>query len=163
MRWIQQWRAASEYPDINGWEILFSSSDLKRLIIPLTLEQLLTMMVGVVNIMMVSYNGEEVVSGVSLVDMINNLFLFIFSALATRGAVVVSQYLGSGDPERGNSVAGQLVMVVMIQSVGCMALALAFNQPILEVLFWPGGSGRYDRKRHLPLDFGAFLPVSRAV
>ncbi|MBQ3062262.1 MAG: MATE family efflux transporter, partial [Clostridia bacterium] len=50
---------------------MFSNLDLKKLIIPLVIEQILIMSVGMVGTMMVSYSGEAAMSGVSLSDMIN--------------------------------------------------------------------------------------------
>ena len=70
---------------------LFSNSDLKKLIVPLFVEQLLAMLVGIADTLMVSYAGEAAVSGVSLVNMLNTFFIFLFTALASGGAVVVSQ------------------------------------------------------------------------
>ena len=78
---------------------MFSNADLKRLIFPLVIEQALALTVGMADVMMVSYAGEAAVSGVSLVDMINVLLINIFAALATGGAVVVSQYLGAKEQE----------------------------------------------------------------
>ena len=75
---------------------LFSNKDLQRLIIPLILEQALTIMVGMADIMMVSSVGEAAISGVSLIDMVNNLVISVLAALATGGAVVTSQLLGAG-------------------------------------------------------------------
>ena len=74
---------------------LFSNRDLKILILPLFLEQLLEVLVGVADTFMVSYAGEAAVSGVSLANMFNTVFIFLFSALAAGGAVVISQYIGS--------------------------------------------------------------------
>ena len=65
---------------------LFSNRDLKILILPLFLEQLLEALVGVADTFMVSYAGEAAVSAVSLVDSINILMSNIFSALAAGGA-----------------------------------------------------------------------------
>ena len=62
---------------------LFSNDDLKRLIVPLILEQALTIMVGMADIMMVSNAGEAAISGVSLIDMVNNLVISILAALAS--------------------------------------------------------------------------------
>ena len=72
-------------------------SALKKLILPLVIEQVLAITVGLADTMMVSSVGEAAVSGVSLVDMLNVLIINIFSALATGGAVVVAQLLGARD------------------------------------------------------------------
>lgn len=74
--------------------MLFSNKDLKKLIIPLVVEQILSVAVGMVDTTMVSLAGEAAISGVSLVDMVVNLLNSIFAALATGGAVIVSQYIG---------------------------------------------------------------------
>ncbi len=74
---------------------MFPNTYLRRLIVPLIFEVLLGMTVGMVDTMMISSAGEAAVSGVSLVDMINNLILAILSALATGGAVVTGQLLGA--------------------------------------------------------------------
>ena len=88
---------------------LFTNRALVRLLIPLVIEQLLLMTVGMADIMMVTSAGESVVSGVSLVDNINNLIINIFSALSTGGAVVVAQYLGRREAEGARSAATQLL------------------------------------------------------
>ena len=54
---------------------LFSNRMLVKLIIPLIIEQALSIMVGMCDGVMVSSAGEAAISGVSLVDMINNLIL----------------------------------------------------------------------------------------
>mgnify|MGYP000637565712 CR=1 FL=1 len=74
---------------------LFSNQRLIRLIIPLVIEQALTILVGMCDGVMVSSVGEAAISGVSLVDMINNVILVLFAALATGGAVVTSQFLAA--------------------------------------------------------------------
>ena len=82
-------------PLFGGREPLFTQKELLRLVGPLLVEQLLAVTVGMADTMMVSRCGEAAISGVSLVDMINNLIIVLFAALATGGAVVVSQYLGA--------------------------------------------------------------------
>lgn len=44
---------------------------------------------------MVSGVSEAAVSGVSLIDTVFQLLIYIFVAFGTRGAVVVGQYLGA--------------------------------------------------------------------
>ena len=70
---------------------LFSNKALKDMIVPLCLEQLLVMLVGLADTLVVSYSGETAVSGVSLVNQFNTIFIYLFTALASGGAVVISQ------------------------------------------------------------------------
>lgn len=114
---------------------IFSDHDLKVLIVPLFFEQLLEVLVGVSDTFMVSYAGEAAVSGVSLVNMFNTIFIFLFSALAAGGAVVISQYIGCRDRENGNFSSGQLVMISAVFSVLIMAAVLIFNRSLLCLLF----------------------------
>lgn len=114
---------------------MFTNKALKNLIIPLVIEQVLVMLVGMVDTMMVSHAGEAAISGVALVDMIDYLIITIFAALATGGAVIVSQYLGSRQKEQANSSAGQLMIVSLFLSAAVMFLCLAFHEGILKLLF----------------------------
>ena len=114
---------------------MFSNKALKNLIVPLVIEQILVMLVGMVDTMMVSHAGEASISGVALVDMIDYLIITLFTALATGGAVIVSQYLGSRQPDQANLAAGQLITVSAFLSAAVMALCLVFHNGILKLLF----------------------------
>ena len=114
---------------------LFSGSALRRLMIPLIIEQLLAMTIGMADTVMVTSEGEAAVSGVSLVDNISVLLINVFSALATGGAVVAAQYLGSRDEENACSAAKQLFYVIGALSVATMAVCLLFREPILRLVF----------------------------
>lgn len=114
---------------------MFTNRALKNLIIPLVVEQILVMLVGMVDTMMVSHAGEAAISGVALVDMIDYLIITIFSAIAAGGAVIVSQYLGSHQKEQGNTSAGQLMTISFVLSTAVMAVCLVFHKEILRLLF----------------------------
>lgn len=114
---------------------IFSKQDLKRLIVPLIIEQVLAVTVGMADVMMVSSAGEAAVSGVSLVDMINVLIINVFAALATGGAVVASQLIGQQEPEEARKSGRQLIFVALVISVGLMGFCLIFQQPILSLAF----------------------------
>ena len=125
----------AEHEEIKETKPLFTNKQLTRLMLPLVIEQLLLMTVGMADTMMVTTAGEAVVSGVSLVDNLNILIINIFSALSTGGAVVVSQYLGRKDPEQARSAAKQLLYVVTIVALLIMAVGLAFRESILRGVF----------------------------
>lgn len=115
--------------------MLFSNRDLKKLLFPLVIEQILVMLVGMVDTVMVSSVGEAAVSGVALVDMVNYLVITVLTALTTGGAVVLSQYLGAGKPDRAAFSAGQLMAVSALFSTGIMAVCVLFRVPILQLFF----------------------------
>ena len=121
--------------DVSKDRLMFTNLDLKQLIIPLVVEQVLSMMVGLVDTMMISYAGEAAVSGVSLVDMINNFFIFVFSATATGGAVVVAQYIGNQEIKKGRLAASQLVMLGVVIALILSAISMIFCNQILGLLF----------------------------
>lgn len=114
---------------------MFTKKQLQKLIFPLIIEQILAITVGMVDTMMISYAGESAISGVSLVDMINVLLINILAAVATGGAVVVSQYLGHGNKKEACRAAEQLITVSVVISGGTMFLSLLFRAQILRLLF----------------------------
>ena len=113
---------------------LFSKKDLRKLIIPLILEQTLAITVGMADTMMISSAGEAV-SGVSLVDMFNNLIISVLAALATGGAVVTSQCIGAGRREEACRSARQLVFTEAAITIGISVLVLLFHRQILGLFF----------------------------
>lgn len=113
----------------------FTNADIRRLVIPLFFEQLLVMLVGIADTFMVSYAGDAAVSGVSLVNMFNTIFIYLFTALASGGAVVVSQYIGRGEKAHADISGSQLLMCSTLISVLLMAVSLIWNRQILGLLF----------------------------
>lgn len=121
--------------------MLFSNRDLKEMIVPLFLEQLLVMLVGLADTLIVSYAGEAAVSGVSLVNQFNTIFIYLFTALASGGAVVISQYIGrkiSAGREAldaAGEAASQLLMFSTVFSVLVGALVLIGKEGMLRLMF----------------------------
>ena len=114
---------------------LFSNQRLIKLIIPLVIEQGLTILVGMADGVMVSSVGEAAISGVSLVDMIAAVILVLFAALATGGAVVTSQYLGARNMEKARRSAGQLILMAAALGVLIMIPCLVFSEQLLMLCF----------------------------
>lgn len=116
-------------------EYLFSKNKLKKLIFPLIIEQTLAITVGMADTMMISSAGEAAVSGVSLVDMINVVLINIFAALATGGAVVTSQYIGSRNLPKACEAARQLLIAAVGISLLITGATILFRQPLLHLFF----------------------------
>ena len=114
---------------------MFSNRDFRRLIVPLFLEQLLVILVGLADTFVISYAGEAAVSGVSLVNSFNTIFIFLFTALASGGAVIVSQYIGGEKMEMAGESASQLLMVSTLFSGVVMAVILLSGCPLMGLLF----------------------------
>lgn len=119
----------------NQQEILYSNSDLRRLILPLIMEQLLAILVGMLDTVMISGVGEAAVSGVSLVDNINILVINIFAAMATGGAVVAGHALGQKNQEQAGRSAWQMMLFLLYSSVAMTVLLLGAHRVILRVIF----------------------------
>lgn len=114
---------------------LFSNRDLRILLIPLVIEQILNALMGTVDTMMVSNVSSSAISAVSLVDSINVLVIQVFSALAAGGTIICSQYMGQKDMKNATKTAQQLVMIVTVISVIITAICVVGQVPILRLVF----------------------------
>ena len=114
---------------------MFSDEDLRNLIIPLFIEQFLLMFVGIADTFTVSFASEAEVSGVSLVSSFNTVLIFLFTALSSGGAVIISQYIGSRRNDLASRASGQLLMLSSLLSAVLTALILLFQTPLLKLLF----------------------------
>lgn len=113
----------------------FSDSYLKQMILPLFIETLLLMVVGLADTMMVSHAGEATVSGVSLDTMIYTIFILVFSALGSGGAVIVSQYIGKGDKDQAETSASQIFHLAFVISMILMVILMAGGKGLLRLLY----------------------------
>ena len=114
---------------------MFSDDDLRKLIIPFFLEQLLMALVGMADIFIIGFLGESAVSGVSLVNSFNTIFLNLFTALAAGGAVVISQYIGRQDTQRAGAAASQLLTASVLFSVVISIVILLTNASLMRLIF----------------------------
>lgn len=114
---------------------MFSNKTLKKLILPLIIEQILIMAVGVADTVMVSYAGEVAISGVGLVDMFNNLIITVLAAIDAGGAIIVSQYIGNKDRKNANKASSQLLTITIVIATVIMLGCLVFHRILLSTFF----------------------------
>lgn len=114
---------------------LFSNQKLKAMIVPLFLEQLLMALVGIADVFVVGFVGEAAVSGVSLVNSFNTIFLNLFVALASGGAVVISQYIGRQERNQAGEAATQLLTASVLFSIVISIVVLLTNASLMRLMF----------------------------
>ena len=116
-------------------QYLFSNQDLKKLIVPLLIEQFLAIFVGLADSIMVASVGETAVSAVSLIDTVMILLINLFTALATGGAIVAGQALGRQHKEDGCEAVEQTLLFSFFFSLFITALMYAGKWFVLHVVF----------------------------
>lgn len=121
--------------EIKKVQVEFSSQELRRLMIPLVIEQLLTIAVGLLDSIMVSQVGEAAISAVSLVDTVNVLLVSAFAALATGGAAIAGQYLGRQKREEAGHSGEQILLFMIEVSLLITAVFYLGKGFILNVVF----------------------------
>ncbi len=114
---------------------LFTNKSLLQLMLPLMIEQVLAISVGLADSIMIASVGESAVSAVSLVDSINILIINIFAALASGGAIVVGQFIGQKRFDMARKAGEQLLVFVTFIAVMVMAVMYLGKGFILDVVF----------------------------
>lgn len=120
---------------LQGGLPLFSNRDLRRLLIPLVLEQVLSGLMGIADTMMVTRVGDTAISAVSCVDSLNTLVFYLLSALANGGTIVCAQYLGRRDKESAARAGQQVFLVSAAVALLLSALGLLFHTGLLRLIF----------------------------
>ena len=134
---------------------LFSNRDLRILLVPLIVEQILNSLMGTADSIMVSNVGSAAISAVSLVDSINILVIQAFYALAAGGTIVCSQYIGQKDKKNAVIFCGGVHLVGghgSLPSDTRTAAAADFRQR---------RGGCHGGSADLFLLHGAFVPIYR--
>lgn len=113
----------------------YTARVLWALMLPLVLEQLLSVAIGMADTVMVSSTGEAAVSAVSLVDSLSTLLIQLFAALATGGSVVTSQYLGAKNASMARRSAKQLIYLSVLLALAVVIPCVCFRAELLHALY----------------------------
>ena len=116
-------------------DVLFTPRKLLNLLWPLLVEQLLSVLIGMIDVVMVASLGEAAVSGVSLVDSINHLILQLLLALTTGGTVACAQFIGSRDTLSASKSIAQLVFISVLALSVITAFFLLAGKHMLALIF----------------------------
>ncbi len=114
---------------------MFSRRQLFSLLWPLLVEQLLTVLVGMIDVLMVTAVGETAVSGVSLVDSVNHLLIQVLFALCTGGTVVCAGFIGKKDDENAGKSTAQMIVITFFFMLVIAVLLLFGRKALLGLIF----------------------------
>lgn len=113
----------------------FTDKELRKLVIPLIIEQFLAVLVGLCDSVMVAGVSEAAVSGVSLVDTLSVLLIQLFAALATGGAVIAGQFLGKKKIDKACQATDQIMLITFAISIALTAIIYLGKNLIIDVIF----------------------------
>ena len=141
--------------------MLYSNQDLKKLIVPLVFEQLLALLVGLADTLMLASVGEAAVSGVSLVDTINILIINIFTAFGTGGAVIAGHYLGKKNEESARKAGWQILLFSVVSSLVVTVVFILFHNGLLQLIIGKVEADVMENaKNYLVVTAISFVPLA---
>lgn len=114
---------------------LFTNRALVNLAVPITLNSLMAIFMGMADSVMVSSAGAAAVSAVSLVDAINNVFTTAFDAIPIGGSIVTSQYIGARQYEKAKESIRQILYSGVVIAVLCMVVLLCLRGQVLNLIY----------------------------
>lgn len=109
--------------------------DVFDLTIPIFMEQLFVISLGMINTMMAGHIGKEAVSAIGMVDSVNNIFIAFFSALAVGGTVVVAQFVGQHNIKKANEAMKQALYTSVLISLVITVVIFILKKPLIAILF----------------------------
>ena len=104
-----------------------------RMLIPVLIDQLFITLLPIVNTVVVSALGQSSMSGVSIVDQINQLISFTVVAIGMGGAVMAAQYTGRGDRNGVARVVKQSYSSSFLVTIVVTVVVIVFASPIISV------------------------------
>lgn len=116
-------------------QMLFSHRQIAAIILPLLLQNLLSITIGMADSMMVSNKGEAAFAGVSLVNSLDTVLITLFNSLAAGGSVVLAQAMGRKDREYSCKAAKQMLYATTIMATVIALTVQIFRVPLLRLLF----------------------------
>lgn len=113
----------------------FTFVQIKKMFIPLLIDQLFIFLMGILSSAMVSSSGEAAISAVTMVGSVGFIVSSLFGALSTGGTILVAQSRGSGDEEKVRVSIGQTILLTSVVSLVCSVVFYGFAEPLVLLLY----------------------------
>ena len=115
-------------------EGLFSNKDIVNLLIPILIEQIMIVAIGIADTVMVAYVGETAVAGISLISTVDTLVKVQISAMAVGCSIVISQYIGKKELANGNKAMKMAYYSIPFLALVVCVLLFVFQKPFLTLI-----------------------------
>lgn len=116
-----------------------------RLTWPIFLELFLFMLMGSVDTFMIASVSDDAVAGVGAANQIVQIAILVLSVIGNGAAIVVSQYLGSGQPKEAAKVTGNAVTLNLSVGILISLFLVSFGGQLLSLLNVRGDVLDYGR------------------
>lgn len=104
---------------------------------PLFLENMLRMLLGNVNTIMLSRLSDQAVSAVGVSTQIVNLSVTLFSVISTGTAILASQYLGAGHEEEASDASVTALLLNACFGLAASVIVVTFAPNFLRLMNLP--------------------------
>lgn len=103
------------------------------LAIPVIIENILQSLLGTTDIFFAGQIGDNAIAGISVTNMIMNIFISFFTAVAVGSMAVISRNYGRKEYKSINSAITQAILLGGILGILCGVVCLVFYNPILKI------------------------------
>lgn len=113
---------------------VLSFKDLMRILLPIAWEQAFLVVLAVVSIWMMSFDGTNAVSVVNMMNVVNKVFTSICLGFVTGGTVLVAQNIGAKRPEAACRSMVQAMGFVVLLTTALGGVLIALRTPLVAYL-----------------------------
>jgi putative MATE family efflux protein len=108
-----------------------------KLVWPIFIENILTMMVGNIDQYMVKSYSENAVGAIGNANQIINLLLIMFTIISMSTTILVSQYIGSNNKQKLSIIYTLSIIVNLVFSIVISMVVLLFSERIFHFMKVP--------------------------
>jgi len=105
------------------------------LALPVVMEQLAVMLLGIINTIMVGRLGKEAVSAVGMVDMFSRCIFPLFTGMSVGGTILVAHAIGRGKRDDASEIAKQAIYSGTVIAIIVTVIIGLAKGPILYLLY----------------------------
>jgi putative MATE family efflux protein len=112
---------------------------------PIFIEQGLRVLIGTVDVLMVSHIGDDAVAGLSVANQIVMLFIICFAFIGIGSSVVITHHLGAHDRKGADRISATAIATNLWIGLVVSLLVTVFSTPMLRLMQVPAGPLVYAR------------------